>query len=327
MPDYIDRFADAQTKSYAKRIKGVYEQAAREVHSKLKDFTAKSEAKSQQLLQDVAAGKLSQADYRSWLQGQVFQGKQWERKLADVTAVYTNADETARQILNDTRREVFTEAANYTAYQIEQDLDGSVAFNLYDDRTVRRLTRDDPQMLPEWKIDEPKDYRWNYGRVNNAVTQGIIQGESVYDIGRRLTGELAASNADKMNMFARTAVTGAQNAGRVERLHEAQDMGIKVKKKWLAAKDNRVRDTHEYLDGQERDVDEPFEVDGMTIDYPGDPTAPPELVYNCRCTLTYVYPEYQQTTPDREQSFQEWKAEKRLLLNLFAMIMIQHFQK
>ena len=72
-------------------------------------------------------------------------------------------------------------------------------------------------------------------------------------------------------------------------------MGIKVKKKWLAAHDNRVRDTHAELDGQEVDADEPFEVDGMQIMYPGDPSAPPEMVYNCRCTLIYVYPEYEQS--------------------------------
>lgn len=311
MPDHIDRYTAAQETAYAKKVKRIYSQAAKEAREKLKDFTEKSEAKSKQLLADVAAGRITEAQYKSWLRGQVFQGKQWEQKLADLTAIYTNADEKARQILSGTRRDVFTEAANFTAYQIEQDLGGSVAFNLYDDRTVRKLTRENPQMLPEWKIDEPKDYKWNYRRVNNAVTHGIIQGESVYDIGRRLTSELATSNASKMNLFARTAVTGAQNAGRIERLHETQEMGIQVKKKWLAAKDHRVRDTHAYLDGQERDIDKPFEVDGMTIDYPGDPTAPPELVYNCRCALTYVYPKYQRTTPDRTQSFQEWKEERK----------------
>ena len=37
-------------------------------------------------------------------------------------------------------------------------------------------------------------------------------------------------------------------------------------------------------------MDEPFVTkDGREIMYPGDPTAEAGLVYNCRCTLTYVY--------------------------------------
>lgn len=89
----------------------------------------------------------------------------------------------------------------------------------------------------------------------------------------------------------RTALTGAQNAGRIEAMHEQQEMGIEVKKKWIATLDDRTRDAHAQLDGQVVDVDEPFRVDGMEIMEPGDPSAPPELVYNCRCTLGYVYPQ------------------------------------
>ena len=160
-------------------------------------------------------------------------------------------------------------------------------------------------MLPEWKIDQPKDYKWNEKRVRNAVAQGIIQGESVEEVGDRLTGELATSNATKMDMFARTAINGAQNAGRMDRLHEAEEMGIEVRKKWLATLDQRTRDTHQALDGQEQPIDEPFVVDGMKIDYPGDPLAPPELVYNCFVGETSAY-----TNCEIERSYcHEYKGE------------------
>lgn len=84
-------------------------------------------------------------------------------------------------------------------------------------------------------------------------------------------------------------MTGAQNAGRQARMEDAEEEGVKVKKRWIATLDNRTRDTHQELDGQEVPVDEPFEVDGMEIMYPGDPNADPELVYNCRCTMVEVY--------------------------------------
>ena len=302
-----------------KKIQRVYSQAAVEVKRKTEEFWSAHRRIASQMLADVAAGKITQADYKKWLRGQVFTGERWKQKLDDITKVYVDADKKAREIIGGTTKNVFVDMANRTAYDMEKDLRGGVSFDLYDGKTVERLLKDNPKMLPEWKIDEPKDYIWNEKRVQNAVTQGIVQGESIADIGKRLTSELATSNGAKMDMFARTAVTGAQNAGRKERLVEAEEMGIDVKKQWIATHDQRVRDTHAYLDGQIVGVDEPFTVDGMEIDYPGDPLAPPELVYNCRCTLAYIYPKYQNQKRWEDQetgeelpwkTFSEWKAEK-----------------
>lgn len=301
MADYVEKYSGKASDELEKQIRQVYKQAAEEVQKKLDDFIRGHKARNAQMLQMVSDGKMSKQDYQRWMRGQVFQGDQWKQKLKDVTEVYVHADEKAREIVGGTSKNVFMEAANYTAYDLEKGMRGAVAFNVYDAKTVERLLKDDPKMLPEWKIDQPKDYKWNEKRVRNAVAQGIIQGESVEEVGERLTGELATSNATKMDMFARTAINGAQNAGRMDRLHEAEEMGIEVKKKWLATLDRRTRDTHQALDGQEQLIDEPFVVDGMKIDYPGDPFAPPELVYNCRCTLTYVYPKYQHLQHNHER--------------------------
>lgn len=299
----------------AKRIRQTYAQAAREVRQKISAFTAAHEEKSARLLQQVKDGKITEADYKSWLRGQVFIGQRWQEKLKDITQVYVDADEKARQLVGGTMQNVFVNFANETARDIQGDFHNAVSFDMYDKNTVQRLLKDDPDMLPEWKIDEPKDYTWNRQRVQNAVTQGIIQGESVDKISARLTSELAARNANKMNMFARTAITGAQNAGRIDRLHEAQQMGIKVKKKWLAALDDRTRDTHRDLNGVEVDVDEPFTVKDdkgieYEIDYPGDPHADPAMVYNCRCTLIYVYPDYEQSLEQVQEAAEEAKEEE-----------------
>ena len=293
MPGHIDNYVSKQERELAKDIDRIYRQAAREVRQKLKDFTEHHKAKNALLKKRVKEGTLSEEAYKNWLKGQVFQSEQWKRKLDDIVKVYRNADEKAREIVGGTSKNIFCEAANYTAFSIEKDLMGAISFNLYDKKTVERLIKDNPKMLPEWKINKQKDYVWNEKRVQNAVAQGIIQGESIAQIGDRLTGELATSNAKKMNLFARTAFTGAQNAGRIDRLHDAEEMGIEVKKKWLASLDDRTRDAHADLDGDEVPVDEPFHSILGPIMYPGDPTADPANVYNCRCTLTYVYPKYQ----------------------------------
>ena len=297
MTDYLLNHADKELEKLSKKIGRTYRQAAQEINRKMKSFWDTHKVISERMLKDVEAGKITEQDYKDWLRNQVFRGDRWQAKLDEAVRTYQEADEKARRMVGDTDRDIFIHAANWQARDTSRAVNGAVSFDMYDRKTVNRLIRDNPKMLPEWKINEKKDYIWNEKRVRNAVTQGIIQGESVYDIGKRLTTELAASNASKMDMFARTAVTGAQNAGRIERLHEAQEMGIKVRKKWLTAHDKRVR-AHIDLDGDEKDIDEPFHNEYGDIMYPGDPSADPANVYNCRCTLIYVYPEYERNKSD-----------------------------
>lgn len=310
MADYVQRYADKKIETLRERIAKTYAQAAREIKKKLEEFNKAHNAIAERMRRDVEAGKITKQDYQDWLRNQVYTGERWKAKLAEVTKIYQNADKEARRMVGDTDKDVFQEAANRTAYEMGGVLEvrGGVSFDMYDRKTVDKLIKDNPKMLPEWKINEKKDYIWNEQRVQNAVAQGIIQGESIYNIGKRLTTELAASNANKMDMFARTAVTGAQNAGRIERMHEAEEMGIKVKKRWLSAKDNRVRDAHGELDGVEVGVDEDFHNSIGAIRFPGDPLADPANVYNCRCTLVYVYPEYRQKQHfEQHQTYKEWK--------------------
>ena len=71
-------------------------------------------------------------------------------------------------------------------------------------------------------------------------------------------------------------------------MHDAEELGIEVKKVWMAILDNRTRDAHAELNGVAVDVDEPFENELGEIMFPGDSDAEdPANVYNCRCTLGY----------------------------------------
>ena len=116
--------------------------------------------------------------------------------------------------------------------------------------------------------------------------------------------------------YARTAATGAQNAGRVDSYERAQKMGIELEQEWLATLDNRTRDEHRDLDGQHVPVGEPFEVDGEEIRYPGDPSAPGYLVWNCRCTLVPKLKSLDQSDAPRDNRlgdmrYDDWKNEHK----------------
>lgn len=289
MADYGSRIADKAIDATSRKVRKIYKQAGKELQEKLEEFSAKHIVKQKEMLAKLDAGEITKAAYTSWMKGQVFIGKQWQNKVDQAARIMLSANAEAAKIVRQGKMDVFAENYNFAAYELEKQAKGIISFGLYSGESVARLIKEKPKMLPEWKIDEKKDYKWNRQKVENSITQGIIQGKRLDEITKDLAANLCTTNNNKMQTFARTAMTGAQNAGRQAQMEDAEEMGIKVKKRWVATLDSRTRDLHQELDGQEVDIDEPFEVDGYEIDYPGDPNAEPEMVYNCRCTMIQVY--------------------------------------
>lgn len=317
MADYGVNYTDAELKKFEKKINEVYKQASADIDKKIKDFNDKYKVKEAKHLKELAAGKITQEQFDGWKAGQVFQGKQWQAKKDQIVDTLFHANETATKIMNGQMVNVFTANANFMSYSLESQANINFGFGIYDSAAVSNLLKNDPQLLPEWKINEPKDYTWNYKNVNNAVTQGIIQGERLDQIAKRFSDGLATTNKKKMMTFARTSMTAAQNEGRLYSLNAAKDLDINVEKEWMCTLDGRTRDWHRQLDGQKKPLNKPFEVDGMKIRFPGDPQAKPGLVYNCRCTMVgdlVDYPsEYERYDnikgkPIKNMTYKEWEA-------------------
>lgn len=285
MADLGATFTDAEIKAVEKELKAVYNKAYKELLQKQKDFNKKYAAKEAKKLKQLASGQITQEEFDAWKAGQVFQSKQWEDKKKQILQTTYHTNEIAMGIVNGKISDIFAFNANYTAYQLEHGAGCNFGFGLYDEASVVNIIKNNPQLLPEWKIDQPKDYIWNQKKLNRQVTLGIVEGESLDKIATRLADSLSSQNFNKMRTFARTAMTGAQNAGRQIRLDEAKKLGINVKKEWMATLDAHTRMMHRKLDGQKVDTDKSFDINGMSIRFPGDPLAPAALVYNCRCTM------------------------------------------
>ena len=320
-----------------KRIRQEYLQATKELEEKTKEYLEKFEKKDS-IRQEYLAkqydkytnGEISWNDYKAmkdeytqWRIGQVAIGQRWEEMRDTMAEDLTDTYGKARAMIQGYMPEVYALNHNYATFQVESLSKVNTSYTLYDAYTVQRLIRDNPKLLPNYRFGSvtyermrQKNLRWNQQHITSAITQGILQGESIPKIAKRMREagymEYKASIRD-----ARTSITSAQNSGRIEAYRRAENMGIKMQKQWLATIDDRTRHEHRELDGQKRPVDEPFEVEGYEIMYPAEPSAEPEMVYNCRCTMVTVFDGFDKDINDFDiderlggMSYDEWKESK-----------------
>ena len=202
-------------------------------------------------------------------------GERFKALQSRVAERYTEANETAVRYVNDATPGIYSLNRNYSAYTIEK-VAGNVGFDLWDERTVRRLIVDNPEVMPyyppEKALKRGIDLAYGKKQISASVTSSILQGKSIPNIAKDLQTRIPDMNKASAIRTARTAVTGAQNAGRMDSYVAAEKMGIKVRKEWLATIDGRTRHSHAMLDGKVVDKDKKFENGCM---FPGDPNGPP----------------------------------------------------
>lgn len=294
MSEWSRRFTERELEKLSQDIGRVYKEAQKDILRKLAAWTARHRARAESMLADVNAGKIPMEKYQKWLRGQVFVGRQWRMQEKEISAILVDADREAARLINTGANAVFIENANYAAYQLEKSLGGIVNFSLYNEQTVAGLIARTPELLPRRVIDGAVAEAWQTKQIANAVAQSIIQGEGIPDISKRIARDTGINAGKASTRYARTAMTGAQNAGRQARMEEAEeeleDTGIEVMKRWDATLDDRTRDAHQDLDGVTIPVDEAFHNEFGDIMFPGDPHADGANVWNCRCTISYVYP-------------------------------------
>lgn len=299
MSDAGTRFTDERQAFLESKFERIYRQAQEEIIEKLDAHTKRQNAQTRVKLAQVKAGTLSEEEFNKWQAGQTFIGKQWKDKVDSVATTLLTANQQANSMVEGEKRAVFGENATFQAYKLEHDAGVDLSFSVYDSATVTRLLKDDPELLPRKRVNGRKDKAWNRRKISDAVAQGIIQGESVDEIAKRIAKQTSNTNKEAMKRYARTAMTAAQNAGRLEVMEEAKDAGIKVKKRWIATLDRRTREAHQHLDGQVQETDKPFWSMLGYIMYPGDPDAKSANTWMCRCTLGYEYDEYPQQYSQR----------------------------
>lgn len=314
--DFGHRAADKELERIEKRLKEEYEKAYKELKKKADKYFEKYNKQVRKWMDAVKAGEKSDEDFRIWKKREMLKNKRYDVLVRSLAKEMTKTNQMARDIINGHMADVYAENYNFSAFELCKDAGINLQFDLVDRRTVEILVKNEQIPLPQASLNFIKDMNWNEKKIQSALLQGIIQGDSIDDIAKRLK-KVSGMNEEASMRNARTMATAAECQGRQDRYEDIENKyGIKLQKVWLATLDARTRDAHVELDGTSVPVDGAWKNEFGKIRFPADPEAAGANVYNCRCTMITQIKKYPKDLSRREMgrgiegmSYNEWKAE------------------
>jgi hypothetical protein len=156
---------------------------------------------------------------------------------------------------------------------------------------------DDPDSPDAWAFNNQDDIatgvQHHTGRMLTAALAGALVGgaggaalagvaDDLYD---QWTGE--SSDSDYAGQIAGDLVVLGWGLGELWAIGQLADTW-QVEKTWNTVGDDRVRATHDDVDGFTVDAGDTFEVGGDELSMPGDPSGSMEETAGCRCWLTWT---------------------------------------
>lgn len=289
-----DKWTDKELEALERRISAVYKEAEKELTKEVNEYFAKFKVRDKEMKDLVDSGEMTNADYIKWRSTQMGRGQRFEALRDKVAERYTKANEVTNAYVNDATPSIYSLNRNYEAYTIEKTV-GSCDFTLWDESTVRRLLVEEPDLMPyyppERALQRGIDLAYGKDQITKRVTSGIIRGISPGKIANELMAGITTMNRESAVRAARTGITAAENAGRLDSWRAAENKGITIRRRWVCTKDARTRMSHGKADGQTVEgTKEPFVVGGYKMMFPGDKSmgAPGHEIYNCRCTTRTV---------------------------------------
>lgn len=239
-------------------LKENYQQALNDINIKIAELKGRDDADMQNVIY--------QLNYQKALQGQV------------------------RTILEQLQDNNYQTVSEYLVKSYEQGYIGTM-YDLQgqgipiivpiDQRQVVIAIQNETKLSEDLYTALGKDTREMSRQIASEISRGIASSSGYSEIARNISNRAAISRNNAMRI-ARTEAHRIQNKAISDAQWKAKERGADIVKIWSAALDDRTRETHRRLDGQIRELEEPFKIDGLEAMEPGDFGDPAEDC-NCRC--------------------------------------------
>jgi hypothetical protein len=127
--------------------------------------------------------------------------------------------------------------------------------------------------------------------IKVQIQEGLQAGEGVYELAKRIDRlYLDEIIPHRSEVIARTEAVSASNAGSLAAARATRKAyDLEMTKVWISTPDSRTRAWHRAAGGQTRPLDEPFDVGGEQLMFPGDGSlgASGKNLVMCRCAQSF----------------------------------------
>lgn len=260
------KWTDAELKRLERQINAEYTKAYKEMRKEMADIAAKLASNPDMSLQQ----KLALMNKNERL-----------AKLCDQMAdILKDTNKTATDFITKSAVNVFK--VNYNAAA------GDLGFALLDNTAVRNILTGEVNPFTKLAIAAEKDKTVIVRKLQSELTTSILKGESIPQMAKRIKTVSEGYLSDTIRI-ARTETTRIENSAKQSVGEEGKRLGFNMWKRWISTHDDRTRIEHdtEKVDIADVPIDEPFEVGGEKMMYPGDISlgASAWNTINCRCTV------------------------------------------
>jgi SPP1 gp7 family putative phage head morphogenesis protein len=235
-------------------LKKVYEQAQKDIEEKIKRLMA----------DELTQSKIYQIEYQKALRGQI-------------GAILENLNSKSYESIHDYLKDSYEDAFIGNMYDLQgQGIPLIIPIN--QEQVVKAIQLDSKLSgtLYEAMGVNVKDLK---KRIASEVSRGISNGFSYRDMARNLNNAMGIG-LNKSIRIARTEAHRVSQQSTMDAMRQAKDKGADVVKQWDATLDAKTRPSHQKVDGEIKELDEPF---GNGLMFPGDPHGSAGEVINCRC--------------------------------------------
>lgn len=262
-----------EEKKVLQELKNTYEKAKKEVQQKIADLDARTDMQN--------------------LQSIVYQKKYQEAILTQIDEIInllgSNTYDTVEEYIKDSYINGY--AGNMWLLQMQT---GCTVCVPIDQKKVQRAMTNDIHLSSKYYKTNPlkgrlvkEDVEALKKSVQSELSAGIVAGKTWKEVAYQVAQGMNSPFKKAMNnamRIARTEGHRVNQQGFLDACYEAKDKGADIVKQWDSTLDGLTRPWHREADGQIRELNEKFIVDGEEMDAPSIGGSA-RNVCNCRCQL------------------------------------------